>query len=142
MIDEMQVLLVEDDPAQSDLMLEVLSECKFSSVSTQVAIDGEQALDVLYKRNGYETSPRPSLILLDLSIPKKSGQQVLIDIKSSQILKDIPVLVLTSSRKKGDIKNCYQNHANAYIVKPDDFNALVDMVEKIEEFWFSQVCYS
>ncbi len=142
MSNAMKILLIEDDPAQAELMLEVFSDCKFSVNQAQVATDGEKALDMLYQRNGYETYARPNLILLDLDIPKVSGQQVLLEIKSDHNLKNIPVLVLTSSRAKDDIKSCYQHHANAYLVKPDDFYALVELVERIEEFWFSQVCYS
>jgi len=138
----MKILLIEDDQAQADLMLEVFSDCKFSVNQAQVATDGEKALDMLYQRNGYESYVRPNLILLDLDIPKISGQEVLLEIKSNPNLQDIPVLVLTSSRAKDDIKRCYQHHANAYLVKPGDFYDLVELVEKIEEFWFSQVCYS
>ena len=142
MTQKMKILLVEDDQAQSELMLEVFADCEFSDNEPCVAVDGEQAMDMLYQRNGYQTMPRPDLILLDLDIPKKTGQQVLAEIKSDTHLKTIPVLVLTSSRSKSDITSCYQQHANAYMVKPSDFHDLVQLVEKVEGFWFSQVCYS
>ena len=142
MAQKMKILLIEDDKAQSDLMLEVFDDCEFSYNEPCVAVDGEQAMDMLYQRNGYQTMPRPDLILLDLDIPKKTGQQVLLEIKSDTHLKTIPVLVLTSSRSKADITSCYQKHANAYMVKPSDFHDLVELVEKVEGFWFSQVCYS
>ncbi len=140
-MEDKSILLVEDDPAQADLMLEVFSDTHFNVDVAKLAKDGEQAMDMLYQRNGFEGLPLPSLVLLDLNIPKKNGKQVLKEIKSSEKLKHIPVLVLTSSRLKDDVTQCYQLHANAYLVKPDDLDDLVTMIEKMDDFWFSQVCF-
>ncbi len=140
MLQDKSILLVEDDPAQADLMLEVFSEHHFNASNSSLAQDGEQAMDMLYQRNGFEDLPLPSLVLLDLNIPKKNGKQVLEEIKSSEKLKHIPVLVLTSSRLKDDVTQCYQLHANAYMVKPNDLDDLIVMIEKMDDFWFSQVC--
>ncbi len=139
---EMKILLIEDNQAQADLMLEVFSDRGLTCADPYVATNGEQALNMLYQREGYEELPRPNLILLDLDIPKVNGKQVLYEIKSDAELRTIPVLILTSSNDERDIKRCYQLHANAYMVKPSDYDSLLEMIKKIEDFWFSQVCYS
>jgi CheY-like chemotaxis protein len=104
-----------------------------------VAFDGEQALDFLYKRAGYENSPRPDLILMDINIPKYSGIEVLEKIKGDPALKKIPVVMLTTSDTNNDVSKCYELGANAYTIKPLDFENFITMINSIYNFWFMNV---
>ncbi len=99
-----------------------------------VARDGVEATDYLKYAEGHAV--RPDLILLDLNLPRKDGKEVLAEIKASPILKQIPVLVMTSSRSDEDISDAYLLHANCYITKPADLYEYVNVVRAIEEFWF------
>jgi two-component system, chemotaxis family, response regulator Rcp1 len=98
-------------------------------------VDGLEALDVLHQVD-MGLASRPDLVLLDLNLPKKNGREVLAEIKSTRNLKQIPVLVMTSSRAEDDIREAYALNANCYIVKPDDLHEYVNVVRAIEDFWF------
>ena len=130
------VLLVEDSP--SDIELTSMAFEKFSHPNKlHVVEDGEAALDFLYRRGGYHKAAEPDIILLDINIPKQSGQEVLEIIKADEKLKHIPVVILTSSASPRDISRSYASHANCYIIKPIDVENYFCVVDKVESFWMN-----
>lgn len=133
-----EILLVEDNPADVRLAQEALKEGKIRN-HLSVVPDGEEALDFLYTRGHHAAAPRPDLVLLDLNIPKKDGREVLRVVKNDPNLRRIPVIVLTTSEHESDVFNVYDNHANALIHKPLDFESFVRIVTTIEEFWLEIV---
>lgn len=133
-----EVLLVDDNQDDIDLMKEALKDAKVT-LSLHEAYNGIQALDFLYRRNGFETAPRPDLVLLDLNMPRKDGREVLAEIKRDPALADIPVVVLTTSKSDQDILETYKSHANCYITKPVDFNEFIKVTRSIEHFWLTVV---
>ncbi|MEU5950952.1 response regulator [Streptomyces sp. NPDC047525] len=132
------VLLVEDDPGDELMTREAFEDNKIRN-KLHVARDGEQALDFLYQRGAYTEVPRPDLILLDLNLPKYDGRQVLQKIKSDPDLKDIPVVVLTTSAAEEDILRSYKLHANAYVTKPVDLDQFIAAVRQIDDFFVQVV---
>jgi CheY-like chemotaxis protein len=137
-LDVIEILLVEDSPSDADLTVETFNESRILN-QIYVAEDGVEALDFLYKRGNYREAPRPDLILLDLNLPKKSGQEVLEEIKADANLCTIPVVVLTTSAAEEDILRSYQLQANCYITKPVDLDRFVEIVKLISDFWFAAV---
>lgn len=133
-----EILLVEDNPGDVRLTLEALKAGKIHN-KVFVLTDGEQAVEYLKRRNGFENRPLPGLILLDLNLPKLSGREVLEIIKEDNELKHIPVIILTTSKAEDDILKSYQHHANCYITKPVDFEQFSVVIKKLEDFWFSIV---
>ncbi len=133
-----EILLVEDSPADVLIAREALHEAKIIN-TIHVAEDGEEAMDFLHKRGKFASVPRPDLILLDLNLPRKNGREVLEEIKANPDLKSIPVVVLTTSSAEEDILRSYNLHANCYVVKPVEFNNFVKAVQSIRHFWFSVV---
>lgn len=133
-----EILMVEDNPGDVRLTREALKDAKVSN-KLHVVEDGVAALDFLYRRNGYDTAPRPDLILLDLNLPKKNGREVLEEIKQDAHLKTIPVVILTTSQAEEDVVRAYRLHANCYIAKPVDFAQFNKIVRSIKEFWLSIV---
>jgi CheY-like chemotaxis protein len=132
------ILLVEDSPGDVRLTQEALKDAKVLN-NLYVARDGVEALDFLRKKGRFEHAVRPDLILLDLNLPRKNGQEVLAEIKADQELKQIPVVILTVSTAEEDIVRSYNLHANCYINKPVEFNSFLDVVKSIEDFWLSVV---
>jgi DNA-binding response OmpR family regulator len=104
-----------------------------------VVEDGVEAMMFLRNEGQYKEAPRPDLVLLDLNLPKKSGREVLEEIRASANLTDIPVIVLTTSADEEDVLRSYMLHANSYIVKPVDISKFLDIVKTIESFWFGVV---
>jgi len=137
-IKSIDILLIEDDPGDIRLAQEALKEGKVQNVLNVVS-DGMEALDYLFKRNGFENSLRPDLIILDLNLPKKDGREVLARIKQDDNLKRIPVVVLTISKSEEDILKTYNLHANCFITKPLDLDKFIEVVQAIEDFWFTIV---
>jgi chemotaxis family two-component system response regulator Rcp1 len=133
-----EILLVEDNPGDVRLTTEVLKDAKICN-NVNVVGDGVQALDFLYRRGAHASAVRPDLILLDLNLPKKDGREVLLQIKDDENLKQIPVVVLTTSNAEQDIFKSYALHANCYITKPVDLEQFTKVVSTIEDFWFSIV---
>lgn len=133
-----EVLLVEDNAGDVRLTREALREGPLA-VNLTVAKDGQEAIEMLFRRNGFGDAIRPDLILLDLNLPKVDGRQVLQEIKSDVGLMQIPVIVLTTSHAESDIQATYGAHANCYIAKPVDIEAFIDIVKLLEEFWFTIV---
>jgi chemotaxis family two-component system response regulator Rcp1 len=133
-----QILLVEDNPADVRLTLEALKEGKIANIMN-VAHDGVEALEFLKKLGKYASAPNVDLILLDLNLPRKDGREVLAEIKTDPDLKRIPVVVMTTSKAEEDILKSYNLHANCYVVKPIDFDKFIEVVKAIEDFWVSIV---
>jgi chemotaxis family two-component system response regulator Rcp1 len=132
------ILLVEDNPADVRLTVEALKECKMLN-KLSVVTDGEEAMAFIRQKGRYADMPRPDLILLDLNLPRKDGREVLLEIKEDPDLKKIPVVVLTTSKAEKDILASYLNHANCYITKPVDLEQFVTVVKSIEDFWLTIV---
>ena len=137
-IKEVEVLLVEDNPGDVRLTIEALKDGKVHN-HLNVVGDGEEALAFLRRQGQYANAPRPDLILLDLNLPKKDGREVLMEIKQEEGLKQIPIVVLTTSTAEKDIFKTYELHANCYISKPVDFDQFINVVKSIEDFWFTVV---
>lgn len=129
-----EILLVEDSPADVRLTREALKEARITN-QLHVAEDGESALAFL--RDGERS--RPDLVLLDLNLPGIDGREVLEQIKSDPSLTHIPVVILTTSRSEQDIISAYQKHTNCYIVKPIDLQQFIEVVHQIQQFWFTVV---
>ena len=132
------ILLIEDNPHDVRLTMEAFKDAKVSNNLT-VAADGEEALKVLRREGEYAGSPRPDLILLDLNLPKKSGREVLEEIKHDPDLLRITVVVLTTSENEKDILRAYELHVNAYVTKPVDLDQFIKIVEAVEDFWLTVV---
>jgi chemotaxis family two-component system response regulator Rcp1 len=132
------ILLVEDNPADVRLACEVLEEAGVSG-ALMIARDGEQALKMARSEGEYAGGPTPDLILLDLNLPRKSGLEVLAQLKQSPELRRIPVLILTTSRADSDVFACYDSHANAFLTKPVDMNQFSELATLIRDFWFGAV---
>ncbi|MDE1819216.1 MAG: response regulator [Euryarchaeota archaeon] len=133
-----QILLAEDNAADVRLVKEVLKDSKVLTEVHSVS-DGVEALDFLYRRGKYAQAPRPGILFLDLNMPRKDGREVLSTMKEDPALKDIPVVILTSSQAEEDIVRAYKHHANCYVRKPVDFQQFHDVVRRIENFWFTVV---
>jgi CheY-like chemotaxis protein len=133
-----EILLVEDNPGDVRLMTETLRDGKVWN-RLRVVEDGVEALALLRREGEYASAVRPDLILLDLSLPRKGGQEVLAEVKQDPDLRRIPVVVITSSRAEKDILEAYDNCVNCYLTKPVDLEQFVGIVRSIEDFWFSVV---
>jgi chemotaxis family two-component system response regulator Rcp1 len=133
-----EILLVEDNPVDVLVTKRALQGGNVCN-NLHVVQDGEEAMDFLYQRGKYSNAPRPGLILLDLNLPKKSGREVLAEIKQDPGLLHIPVIVLTTSEADADILLSYSLHANCFITKPVDLDKFTDVVRSIEGFWFTVV---
>ncbi|MEG4454056.1 response regulator [Microcoleus sp. N9_A1] len=133
-----EILLIEDSPSDADLAIEALGQGKILN-NLHFVEDGVEAIKFLRRKEPYLSVPRPDLILLDLHLPKKSGIEVLEEIKSDSILKIIPVVILSTSAAPEDILMSYSLHANCYITKPVDFVQFTKVVRLIEEFWLAVV---
>jgi CheY-like chemotaxis protein len=133
-----QILLVEDSLADIELTLEALEEAKFANAVSTVR-DGAEAIDYLHRRGKHAGASRPDLIILDLNLPKRSGHEVLADLKQDPDLRRIPVAVLTTSAAEADVVASYDLGANCYLTKPVDVAQFMNVVQSIEEFWFGVV---
>ena len=133
-----EVLLVEDSPADVRLTREALKEEKMR-VNLQVVGDGVEAMQFLRREGKFAAAVQPDLILLDLNLPKKDGREVLKEIKSDESLKKIPVVILTMSKAEEDVLKTYDLHANCYITKPLDLEQFSKVVKSIQEFWLTIV---
>lgn len=133
-----EILLIEDNPADVRLTKEALVEGKVLN-NLNVANDGVEGLAMLRREGKYASLTKPDIILLDLNLPKKDGREVLSEIKQDAELRRIPVVVLTTSRAEQDLLQTYDLHVNCYIVKPVDLEQFVTVVQSIEDFWFTIV---
>jgi len=133
-----RVLLVEDNPGDADLTKETLEDCRLH-VEIDIAIDGAEALDRLFRRPPYVGVELPDLIFLDLNLPKMSGCEVLAQIKQHLLLRAIPVVILTSSDAEQDVVKSYELGTNCYVTKPVGLEAFQAIVRSVEGFWFTVV---
>jgi two-component system, chemotaxis family, response regulator Rcp1 len=136
--EDIEILLVEDNPADVRLVQEVFKEARIHN-KIHVALNGEKAMQLLRRESEYAQASRPDLIILDLNLPKKQGKEVLKEIKDDENLKTIPVVILTTSNVEEDLIETYQNNANCYITKPVDLDNFIKVVKIIENFWLSIV---
>lgn len=137
-IHPIEILLVEDNPGDVRLTMEVFKEAKIHN-NLHVAVDGIEAMTFLRRGGKYSKASRPDLILLDLNLPKKDGREVLAEIKNDPLLRSIPVVVLTTSKAEEDILKSYDLHVNCYITKPVDLDQFIEVVKGIEDFWLTIV---
>ena len=133
-----EILIVEDNKGDVGLIEEIFEEAKIRN-KLNVAEDGEEAMLYLRGKGKFSGSLRPDIIILDLNLPNKDGREVLREIKEDSNLKNIPVVVLTTSNSEKDILGAYGLHANAYITKPLDFDQFIKVVESIGNFWLEIV---
>jgi CheY-like chemotaxis protein len=133
-----QILLVEDSLADIELTLEALEDAKLAN-AVHVVRDGADALDFVHQRGRHGGVPRPDLIILDLNLPRRSGQEVLEDLKGDADLRRIPVAILTTSSAQPDVLKSYDLGANCYLTKPVDVEQFLKVVQSIEDFWFGVV---
>jgi CheY-like chemotaxis protein len=133
-----EILLIDDNVADVRLTVEALRESGIDH-RLSVARNGLEAMAFLNREAAFPDAPRPDLILLDLNLPGKDGLEVLAEIKQHPELKAIPVVVLTTSADARDVHSSYQLHANAYMIKPVDFDRFVVAMRSIEDFWLRQV---
>lgn len=138
MVKPINILLVEDNPADVRLTEEAFKEGGILN-KLYVAKDGEEALSMLASNGSNSRIPRPDLILLDLNLPRKDGREVLEQIKDDESLKRIPVVILTTSNAQQDILKAYDLHANCYITKPVDLDQFFTVIKSIEDFWLTIV---
>ena len=129
-----EILLVEDNPGDVRIAVEALKDCRVPN-RLSVTEDGVEAIRFLRGEDVYAGSPRPDLILLDLNLPRKDGHQVLAEIKTDDGLRQIPVIVLTTSENERDISRAYDLNANCYVTKPSGLDQLVGVMQSIHYFW-------
>ncbi|HEY4877611.1 MAG TPA: response regulator [Candidatus Acidoferrales bacterium] len=135
--DEVQILLVEDNPADAELALHALKKSKIANHILHL-VDGAEALDFLFSRGDYsERSPmaHPWMVLLDLKLPKVDGLQVLKEVKANPATKAIPIILLTSSNEERDLVASYQLGVNSYIQKPVNFSEFQEVVRQLGMYW-------
>ncbi|NTV00339.1 MAG: response regulator [Methanoregulaceae archaeon] len=135
---KVEILLIEDNPADVRLIIEGLKDSRIVN-HISVVQDGEEAGDFLFRRERYTDAPTPDIILLDLNLPKKDGRKLLAEIKQDARLQQIPVVVLTSSSAESDISIAYQLHANSYLQKPLDLTEFMAMIQSFEQYWLTRV---
>ena len=138
MSDDIQILLVEDNPGDVRLTKEALRGARVAN-ELHVVGDGEEAIDFLNRRGEHADAPRPDIVLLDLNLPRLDGSEVLAQIKTDPELAKIPIIVLTSSSAEADIQRAYELHANCFISKPVDFTEFIGAVRSLEGFWLKIV---
>ncbi len=130
--------MVEDNLGDVRLILEAF---KYNNITynLKVASDGIEAMNILKQVGKHSDTKKPNLIILDLNLPKKSGKEVLKEIKHDDNLKMIPIIILTTSSEKEDINESYKNHVNAYLTKPIDLEQFINVIKSIEDFWLNNV---
>jgi CheY-like chemotaxis protein len=136
MSDPRIILMAEDNPKDVELTLEALDEFNLAN-QIVVVKDGVETLEYLRREGKYSQrkSGNPAVVLLDIKMPRMDGIEVLREIRNDPSLKTLPVVMLTSSREEPDLKKCYELGANAYVVKPVDFNEFIDAVKQVGLFW-------
>jgi CheY-like chemotaxis protein len=130
-----EILLVDDNPADSDLTWLVLARSTRQNHISAV-YDGEQAMAFLQRTGKHANATRPQLVMLDLNLPRKDGRAVLDEVKADPDLRKIPVVIFTTSRSGRDVARCYELGANCYVSKPGNLDDFRSVVRSIEDFWF------
>ena len=131
------ILLVEDNPDHALLALEALEAVHGATVDVRVASDGQQALDFLFRAEGFEDAATPNLILLDIQLPLVDGFEVLARVKADDRLRVIPTVMLTTSENERDILRSYGLGSNSYVTKPVDAEALFERIGQLPSYWFN-----
>lgn len=134
----LEIMLVEDSLSDVDLITEMLEESNIKH-NIHIVRDGEDAMLFLYQQGHHKDVARPDIILLDLNLPKKNGHEVLSTIKSDSQLRRIPVIIFTTSELRQDVLRAYDMHANAYMLKSDNFDELLRTIQSVENYWLSTV---
>lgn len=132
------ILLVEDNEGDIVLTTEAFESAKIMN-QLSIVKDGKEAIDFLTKQGNYTNASLPDLMLLDVNLPKKNGHEVLQFIKTNDDLKQLPVVMLTTSSSENDVLKAYKNYVNCYITKPVEIDMFMDVISKIENFWISIV---
>jgi CheY-like chemotaxis protein len=135
---ELEILLVEDNIADARLTMEAFKSSALTH-SLNHALDGIEALEYLRREGKFSQARRPDLILLDLNMPRKDGRELLVELKSDQQLRRIPVVVLTTSQAQEDILRAYSLYANCYVCKPMELDDFTRIIKSIEDFWLATV---
>lgn len=135
------ILLVEDDPEDTRIITRALESSSKIRFELHIAEDGVVAIDYLYQRNVFSpaTAPRPSLILLDLILPRIDGRAVLKELKRSADFRSIPVVVLTTSSNQDEINECYELGVNSFVAKPENYESFAQIVQDLERYWLRMV---
>lgn len=133
-----KILLVEDNPADVDLVIEAFEDAKFNN-KIDVAEDGILAMEYLRKEGEFADAEEPDIILLDINLPRKNGLEVLKEVKTDETLRHIPVVMLTTSDSPDDIETSYKEHTNAFITKPVDVEKFLEIGKQLKDFWFCVV---
>ena len=131
------ILLIEDNPADVEITLEAFRRSRTTN-RVYVCRDGEDAIDFIFQRGRYTrglNAPKPDMILLDLNLPRRSGFEVLEQVKRHETLRDIPVIILTTSDRDEDVRRCFRLGANNYLTKPVQFDDCVKLVATIQQYW-------
>jgi chemotaxis family two-component system response regulator Rcp1 len=132
------ILLVEDSPTDRLIAIEALKQALIIN-NMHTVENGVEAMAYLRREGKYADAARPDVILLDLNLPRKDGREVLLEIKNDDLLKFIPVVVLTTSDAEEDVISSYAHHANSFIKKPIDFSRFAEIVRSIGDYWFQIV---
>ncbi len=127
----LNVLLIEDNPADARWLSEVFKDMNIKS-ELHIVKDGIEAMQYLYQKDDFKNAPKPDIIILDLSLPRMDGLEVLKSIKRDKNLKSMPVVILTASNYPDDINEAYKNRANYFLIKPVDFNRMSKILDCIE----------
>ena len=130
-----EVLLVDDNPADTDLTSEILSRNGCPS-HIHAVVNGAEAIAYLRQEGKYASAPRPDFVILDLNLPKKDGRAVLAEVKSDPVLRLIPIAIFSTSEATRDIVGSYELGANCYVSKPGNLQDFISAVTSIGEFWF------
>jgi chemotaxis family two-component system response regulator Rcp1 len=133
-----EILLVDDNPADIDLMSEVLANSK-RHLHVNVAHDGAKAISFLRRQGEYAKAPAPDLVVLDLNLPRKDGREVLSEVKADPTLAKIPVVIFTTSQANSDVTRSYELGANCYLRKPGNLPDFVAVVRSMADFWLGFV---
>lgn len=129
------ILIAEDEKTDAFFVQEAVNRmtCK---TDLHIVRDGQAVMDFLRRQGDYAQMPRPDIILLDINMPRKNGHEVLAEIKADNALRAIPVIMLSGSNAEKDVLKSYENHANAFVTKANDFSGMVKLMAAIEGFWF------
>jgi CheY-like chemotaxis protein len=133
-----EILHVEDNAGDAMLMKELFKTSRFP-IRLTLARDGETALKMLKDAGSFSGKGKPDIILLDLTLPRLSGLEVLTSVRKTKNMDEVPILIMSASQKDQDLQTAYQNHANFYIVKPMDMEHFSVVMTYIEKFWLARI---
>jgi CheY-like chemotaxis protein len=128
------ILMAEDEETDAFFVREAV-KCMERKVALHVVRDGVEVMDFLRRQGSYAGAPGTDIVLLDVNMPRKNGHEVLAEIKADALLRVIPVIMFSGSGAERDIRRSYENHANAYVVKANDFSGMLRLMAAIEGFW-------